>query len=121
MFLEEAIHSFWQNSARLGVALSAERFFTATTTPPTIPCVVLFLEKTEVLFHTNQPEPLKKTDIRFEIHHDSYTKGAAVARLVEETFDRLRLGSYQFRLTRSENLPAGENYWKFIRRFQVIG
>ncbi len=127
MLLEEKIHAYWQDSALLSSAIPFDRFFTAPAMLPIIPCAVLVVEKIEVLLHTNMPETIKKSDLRFEIHYDSYEKGAAVARLVEEAFDRLYLHdqksmkSFLFRLTRSENMASGENAWKFVRKFQVIG
>ncbi len=126
MLLEEIIQNYWRNTTVLWDTIPLDRFITGTLFLPKPPCVALVHEKTEVLLYTNLRGPLQKTDLRFEIHYDSYEKAAEVALIVESTFDRLVLHnaaktkSFLFRLTRSENLSSGENAWKFVRKFQVI-
>ncbi len=127
MLLEEKIHDYWRDSPALCDAMPFDRFFTAPSSLPAMPCVALMMEKTDAILYTNRTPPLKRAALRFEIHNESYEKAVEMARLVEETFDRLQLHdperakSFLFRLISSENSPEGENAWKFMIRFQVIG
>lgn len=127
MLLEEMIHAFWRDSTPLSSVVPPERFFTGPVDRSLVPGVVLIHEQSTVLCHTNRPEPWQKILLRFEILHESHESGAEVARLVEESFDRLRLNtpdggrSWQFQFIESKTQPVNENVWKFIRRFQLIG
>lgn len=127
MILEELIHVFWRNSAELCSIVPSERFITGSATFIAKPCVSLFSEKEEVLFHTNRPVPWKKIGLRFELTHDSFDAGIRIAELIERNFDRLRLDdeaekrSFVFGYYRGENTKNQDESWLFIRRFRVIG
>lgn len=127
MQLEEMIHAFWRDTATLHSAMPLERFFTGPTPIPSIPCVLMVNEKSELLLHTSRGTPWTKISLRFEVHHDDFQRGSEQARLIEQTFDRLRLGetegerSFHFRFAKSENLRNDDATWKFVRTFRLIG
>ena len=127
MLLEEMIHAFWRDSTVLAKAIPPERFFTGPVKLDAMPRVVLVHEQTKILVQTNRRNSWKRIKIRFEIHHETFETGAAVARLIEETFDRLRLNaadgswSFLFQWIESETQPLEDRAWKFVRRFQLTG
>lgn len=126
MLLEEMIHAFWRDTATLSTTVPLERFFTGPVSNVIVPCVVLVPEQTKTLFHTNRAVPWRKILLRFEIFHESYELGAATARLVEESFDRLLLNapddnwSFRFRFV-DGSVADSEGVWKFVRRLELTG
>lgn len=127
MKLEEMIHGFWRDTASLHAAMPLERFFTGPAEIPTIPCVLLVNEKTDLLAHTNREHPLTTVSVRFEVRHGDFELGSELARLIEQTFDRLRLDepsgsrSFLFRFVKAENRRDGDSDWVFVRYFRSVG
>ena len=127
MLLEEMIHAYWRDSMPLRSAVPLERFFTGPAPIPVVPCVVLVNEKTDVLFRSSRASAWRKIALRFELHHESLERGIEIARLIDQSFDRLNLRephenwSFLFRYVGGENLCTDNGVWKFVRRFQLIG
>lgn len=128
MLLEEMIHAYWRDATQLSAAIPLERFYTGPTPVPAIPSVIMVTEKSEVLFRTNRKSPWTTSMIRFELHHTTFESGVDIVRVIEQSFDRLRLEdpgknwNVIFRLVRGENLRSAEGgNWKFVRWFRLVG